>query len=51
VVTESSSKALAMAQTKHSTVGGNPDGHAQWDNYTGRPILPFSIFIFIFLKK
>jgi hypothetical protein len=32
-----------MAQTEHSTVGGNPDGHTQWKNYTGCPFPPFSL--------
>jgi hypothetical protein len=29
VVTDSPSQAIAMAQTEHSTAGGNLDGHAQ----------------------
>ena len=31
VVTDSSSHAVAIAQTEHFTVGGNFDGHAQWE--------------------
>jgi hypothetical protein len=29
VVMDSPSQTVAMTQTEHSTVGGNPDGHAQ----------------------
>jgi hypothetical protein len=34
VVTGSPSKAVAMAQTEHSTAGGNPDGQAQGKKIT-----------------
>jgi hypothetical protein len=37
VVTDSPSKAVAMVQTKHSTAGGNLDGHTLGGNYTNRP--------------
>jgi hypothetical protein len=48
VVMDSPSKAVAMAQTEHSTVGGNPDGHAQ-----GKKLhwLPLPAFLFRKKKK
>jgi hypothetical protein len=34
VVTDSPSQAVAIAQTEHFTVGGNPDDHAQGGKIT-----------------
>jgi hypothetical protein len=45
VVTDSPSQTVAMAQTEHSTAGGNPDGHAQGEKLH---LLPLPAFL---LKK
>jgi hypothetical protein len=39
----SPSKAVTMAQTEHSTVGGNPDGNAQGGQLHYSPLSAFSI--------
>jgi hypothetical protein len=41
VVTNSPSQPVAMAQTEHSTAGGNPDGHAQGDKLHWLPLPAF----------
>jgi hypothetical protein len=43
VMMNSPSKAVAMAQTEYSTVGGNPDGNAQGGQLHYSPLSAFSI--------
>jgi hypothetical protein len=43
VVTDSPSQAVAMAQTEHSTSGGNLDGHAQGEKLQWLPLPTFCL--------
>ena len=43
MVTDSPSQVAPMAQTKHSTVGRNPDGKAQWEKLHWLLIPTFSL--------
>jgi hypothetical protein len=41
VVMDSPSQTVAMAQTEHSTAGGNPNGHAQGEKLHWLPLSAF----------
>jgi hypothetical protein len=43
VVIDSLLQAVIMTQTKHSTVGGNPNSNPNEKNYTGCPSSPFKL--------